>query len=147
MADPATERPITEPSSAVSELGGLRFDVSFRTLGATLRVDGRVGDGWSEILRFDDFADGPHFHSPADADPIPFDRAAHGEPLAWFIAEIRDHLAERLTHAGYGDLVPTLDLDAISQGADALNQAMIACVPAGFVRVPGVGLQRVATPA
>jgi len=139
---PDTGAPLAESSPTLLEMGGLRFKVSFRTVGATLSVYGRLDEAWVELLRFDDFVDGPHFHSPADADSTPFDRATLGEPLAWYIAEIRDHLAERLALAGYGDLVPTLDLEAISRGASALNEAMIACVPAGFVRVPGVGLQR-----
>jgi hypothetical protein len=124
------------------EFGSLRFDVSFREVGATLRVDGRVGGTWTEMLRFDDFVDAPHFHAPASGEAIPFDRTSLGEPLAWYVAQIRDHLPEWLDKAGFGGLLPTIDIEAISLSADRLTEAMNACVPAGFLRVPGIGLQR-----
>ena len=133
--------------AATIELGGLRFDVCFREVGATLRVDGHVDGTWTEMLRFDDFVDMPHFHAPADGEPIPFDRASHGEPLAWYVAQIRDHLPEWLEKAGFGDVLPTIDVETVSLNADRLTEAMNACVPAGFLRVPGIGLQRSATSA
>jgi len=130
-------------SSELVELGGLRFDVSFRApAGATLRVEGRVGDGWHEVLRFDDFVDIPHFHAPADGDAIMFDRAAHGDPMEWYIAQIREHLPQWLTDSGYAEVIPTIDLEAVAAGAGRVRDAMVSCVPAGFTRVPGVGLQR-----
>jgi hypothetical protein len=124
------------------EFGGLRFEVSFRDVGATLRVDGRVGDGWTEMLRFDDFVDSPHFHAPASGDSIAFDRTAHGEPLAWYVEQIQEHLPEWLERSGFADVLTTIDVDEVSRNAPRLTEAMQACVPEGFVRVPGVGLQR-----
>jgi hypothetical protein len=128
--------------STTLEFGGLRFNVSFRDAGATLRVDGLVDGAWTEMLRFDDFVDMPHFHAPADGDPIPFDRATLGEPLAWYVAQIRDHLPEWLEKAGFGEVLPSIDVEMISLSSERLIEAMNACVPAGFLRVPGVGLQR-----
>ena len=124
------------------EFGGLRFGVSFRGPGATLRVNGNVDGEWTELLRFDDFVEAPHYHVPASGDQINFDRDALGEPLAWYIAQIRDNLGELLTTAGYGQVVPSLDLAAVSDHADEIRKAMEDCVPSGFVRVPGVGLQK-----
>jgi hypothetical protein len=129
------------------EFGGLRFDVSFREVGATLRVDGCIKDKWTEMLRFDDFVDTPHFHAPADGEAIIFDRASLGEPLEWYVAQIRDHLPEWLEKAGFDDVLPTIDLEAVSLNADRLTEAMTACVPTGFLRVPGIGLQRSEAPA
>jgi hypothetical protein len=127
------------------EFGGLRFDVSFTgEFGATLRVYGQVGDEWTEMLRFDDFVDGPHYHAPASAHQINFDRAL-GVPLEWYIAQIRDDLPAWLTRSGFADVVPSLDLEAVAANVDKVEEAMSACVPPGFTRVPGVGLQRVAT--
>ena len=128
-------------NAEVLEFGGLRFEVSFRDIGATLRVDGRVDGTWTELLRFDDFVEMPHFHAPADADATLFDRAL-GEPLAWYVAQIRDHLSEWLERSGFGEVLETIDLDAIAANSDRLTEAMTACVPAGFVRIPGVGLSR-----
>ena len=132
----------------VLEFGGLRFDVAFRAIGgATLRVDGKVADEWKELLRFDDFIDVPHYHAPADAEPINFDRATLGEPLAWYITQIRDHLPEWLEKSGFADVVPTVDMNEVVRNIDKVEKAMRDCVPEGFERVPGVGLQRVSASA
>src|SRR5579862_3236083 len=126
------------------EFGGLRFEVAFRgNAGATLRVDGRVDGEWKEMLRFDDFVDLPHYHAPADAQQINFDRAANGEPLAWYMSQIRDHLPGWLTRAGFAEVIPTLDMTAVLANLPKVSHAMETCIPEGFVRVPGVGLQRV----
>src|SRR5271165_6320476 len=79
----------------VVECGGLRFDATFRApAGATLRVFGDVDGHDVELLRFDDFIEGPHYHIPAAGDPIAFDQAALGEPLTWLVPQLSDHLAE-----------------------------------------------------
>jgi hypothetical protein len=142
------KEPLPEAMRAVNqqilEFGGLRFDVAFRAAaGATLRVDGRVDNEWKELLRFDDFIDKPHYHAPADAEQIDFDRATYGEPLAWYISQIRDHLPELLTDSGFASVVAAIDMDEIARNIDKVDKAMRDCVPEGFERVPGVGLQRV----
>jgi hypothetical protein len=127
------------------EFGGLRFEVSFTgDFGATMRVDGRAGGEWTEMLRFDDFVDGPHYHAPASGPQTNFDRAL-GEPLEWWLAQIRDDLPAWLTRSGFADVLPTIDLAAVADNVDRLRQAMSACLPPGFTRVPGVGLQRTAS--
>jgi len=129
------------------DFGGLRFDVYFTgTFGATMRLSGRLDGEWKELLRFDDFVDAPHYHAPADDHQTNYDRQ-HGDPLEWYIAQIRDHLAEWLTNAGYAEVLDTIYLDAVSAHVDELRDAMHDCVPEGFIRVPGVGLQRVESPA
>jgi hypothetical protein len=125
------------------EFGGLRFDVYFtRDNGPTTRVLGSDDGQWIEMLRFDDFVGNPHYHAPASGDPIPFDRSL-GEPLAWYVTQIREHLGEWLPKLGFEEVLARLDLQAISQNSDKIDEAMRACVPEGFVRVPGVGLARV----
>ena len=131
-----------EPRSEQFSFGGLRFDVSFRTRGATLRVEGHVGGEWMELLRFDDFVDTPHYHVPATGASIDFDRA-NGDPLEWYLTQIRDHLADWLITAGFADIVPSVDTAAVTANIGALRDAMHACVPAGFERVLGLGLRRV----
>jgi hypothetical protein len=127
------------------EFGGLRFTASFDHRGATLCVFGLVEGQWTEMLRFDDFVDEPHFHAPSPpaGKQIPFDRATLGEPLAWFVMQIRDHLADWIERAGYPGVLDSIDLDEISRNVDRLTDAMVACVPEGFTRVPGIGVQRV----
>jgi hypothetical protein len=128
-------------AAQIYEFGGLRFDVSYRGRGATLRVFGNVDSKWTEMLRFDDFIENPHFHAPP-ATQFMFDRSL-GEPLAWYVAQIRDHLEEWLVRAGFGSLIATIDFDEVARSAHELEEAMTACVPEGCARVPGVGLQRV----
>jgi hypothetical protein len=142
MADTEYEPP---PALEPTELdaGGLHFAASFRgDSGATLRVSGRVAGAEREILRFDDFIDGPHYHVPADGPSIAFDRAALGEPLDWIVAQLRDHLEALLTAAGWTELLPAVDVPAVTGSAAGIRRLMENCVPEGYVRVPGVGLQR-----
>lgn len=126
------------------EIGGLQFATSFRGAGATLRVYGDVDGRRTELLRFDDFIESPHYHVPAAADPIPLDRSQIGEPLAWYIGQLREHLGDMLVAGGYGELLDRVDLAAVTAEAGRIEQAMIDVVPDdGYIREPGVGLQRV----
>jgi hypothetical protein len=124
------------------DVGGLLFTASFRGAGATLRVYGPAGGRLTELLRFDDFVNAPHYHVPADDPPISFDVAQLGEPLAWFVAQIRDHLGDMLATAGFGDVLAVVDLRAVADNAEKIRKMMVDCVPAGYVRGPGVGLRR-----
>lgn len=124
------------------DVGGLLFTASFRSAGATLRVYGPAGGRETELLRFDDFIDGPHYHVPADGPQISFDEGRLGEPLAWFVSQVRDNLAEMLTTAGFSDVLAVVDTKAVADSAATLRKMMEDCVPAGYVRRPGVGLRR-----
>jgi hypothetical protein len=139
----APQGPVPQ-NETVLDIGGLRFTVSFRgEAGATIRVYGEVDGTSTEMLRFDDFVEDPHYHVPAAAKPYSFDREKLGAPLPWFIGQIRDNLGGLLTDAGFAGVLDSVDLGAVSAGADKVEQAMIDCVPEGFSRVPGVGLQKV----
>jgi hypothetical protein len=125
------------------EYGGLQFEATFRApAGATLRVLGEVEGQNTELLRFDDFVESPHYHVPASGPATLFDQAKLGEPLAWFVAQLRDHLTDLLTEAGYGAILTDLDPAAVADHAGEIRMAVEACTPQGYVRVPGVGLQR-----
>ena len=127
----------------VVDCGGLRFEATFRApAGATLRVFGEIDGCITELLRFDDFIEGPHYHVPADGDPMPFDQELLGEPLTWFVSQLRDHLADLLDEAGFARVLADVDLDAVTMHAEDIRNAMESCVPNGYVRVPGVGLRR-----
>jgi hypothetical protein len=142
MADQQIPLHLQATGHQLVECGGLQFEASFRApAGATLRVFGDVDGEVSELLRFDDFIEDPHYHVPADGDPRPLD-AALGEPLTWFISQLRDHLGELLAEGGFAGILPSVELDAVTDNAEDVRIAMEACVPAGYVRVPGVGLRR-----
>jgi hypothetical protein len=144
MADISSQQSAATGSETTEwDAGGLRFAVSFRApVGATLRVSGPVPGTGKALLRFDDFVDSPHYHAPADGDSINLDRTIVGEPLDWFVCQMRDHLEELLTSAGLAEILPDIDLSAVSDNVERIRAAMIRCVPNGYVRVPGVGLQR-----
>ena len=72
MADEQTSLHPKAPDRQVVDCGGLRFEATFRApAGATLRVFGKVDGDIAELLRFDDFIEGPHYHIPAAGDPTP----------------------------------------------------------------------------
>jgi hypothetical protein len=126
----------------VVECGGLRFEAMFRApAGATLRVSGEVDGQVTDLVRFDDFIEAPHYHVPASGPAISFDRTELGEPLAWYVSQLRDHLAELLTQAGFARLVPHVDFREVTKHADDITRAMNECVPEGYERVPGIGLR------
>jgi hypothetical protein len=147
MADIRSEQSAATSSDTTEwDAGGLRFEVSFRApVGATLRVSGPVPGAGKALLRFDDFVDSPHYHAPAEGESISLDRTVIGEPLDWFVRQMRDHLEALLTAAGFAEILPEIDLGAVSASVEQIRATMIRCVPDGYVRVPGVGLQRVDT--
>ncbi|MBO0693376.1 MAG: hypothetical protein J2P58_10810 [Acidimicrobiaceae bacterium] len=145
MSQPASETKVSQdPGATEWEVGGLHLSVAFRRAdGATLRVFGRTAGGWKEMLRFDDFIDTPHYHVSIDRPIIPVDRATLGDPMEFFVSQVRDHIGELLVEAGFADVAAKADLRAVAADADRIRRQMIDCVPEGYERVPGVGLQRV----
>jgi hypothetical protein len=124
------------------DCGGLRFEATFRApAGATLRVLGDVEGQQTELLRFDDFIDGPHYHVPASGPAIQFDQERLGEPLAWYVLQLRDHLTDLITETGFAPVLADVDPVAVTDHAEDIRKAMEACVPGGYERVPGVGLR------
>lgn len=142
-AESATPKVSQDEGATEWEVGGLHLSVAFRHEdGATLRVFGRRPEGWKEILRFDDFIEGPHYHVAVDRPIIPVDRATLGDPMEFYVAQMRDHVGELLTDAGFSDVADAADLEAVRADAGHIRQELIDCVPDGYERVPGVGLQR-----
>ena len=138
---PAGQVPAEAETETVLEFGGLRFGVSLREPGATFRVSGPVGDEWTEMLRFDDFVDEPHFHVPSSGPAIKFDRTL-GDPLTWYVDQGARPLggmarASRVHDSAF-ERRPRRDLEEPGK----LSRPLEACVPDGCTRVPGTGLQR-----
>jgi hypothetical protein len=142
MTDSIPHQDSSDERPTELDVGGLRFEASFRApAGATLRAFGPTALGQEEVLRLDDFVDAPHYHL-GDGPPIAFDRAALGDPLDWFMTQLTDHLGEMLTSAGFAEVLAAVDLRAVANNADSIRKIMVDCVPAGYVRSPGIGLQR-----
>jgi hypothetical protein len=105
-------------------------------------VSGPVAGRQVELLRFDDFVEQPHYHVPAAGDAIMLDTSKDGAALDFYLEQIRDHLGELLVRGGFEDIVPAVDLEAVSANIDQVRHAMTDVVPDGYTRVPGVGLRR-----
>ena len=147
MSDQTTEqRRPSEPSGTAFDCGGLRFEASFRApSGATLRVSADVGGQPTELLRFDDFIDGPHYHLPGAGPSIAFDRDEIGRTAGLdrrTVARSSGIASDR--RPGSPRLLAEVDEPAITANAERIRKAMEDCVPEGYVRVPGVGLQHAA---
>jgi hypothetical protein len=141
MAEAVPALDVSEPVEV--DLGGLRFSATFRApAGATLRVSLLLTGRWLELLRFDDFVEQAHYHVLAAGDATLVDAATDGVALDFYLDQIGQHLAELLARGGFEEIVPAIDVDAVSNNIDQVRQAMIDVVPDGYTRVPGVGLRR-----
>lgn len=84
-------------------LGPLRFTVEHRQVGPdggpSLRV--HDGDGGRELLRFDCFAQGPHWHADPDGRDVISKIESDTGPVDWLLAELRRDLAGYLACAGF----------------------------------------------
>ena len=123
--------------------GGLRLEVYYtKNFGASVRVFGENNEVWEEVLRFDDFVGGPHYHAPA-SDPIQIDLdvTKTGEPREFFMDCLAHRLPSLLPEIGYQAVLETLDLDEIRRHLDVVRAAMDAVLVDGFYRVPGTSLQ------
>ena len=90
------------------ELEGLRVSVRRREVGPdgghTLEVSGPVAGERAELLRFDLFRLGPHYHVPAsNPDQVDLD-PADGDPLEFALDCLRDRLASLLAEAAFPEL-------------------------------------------
>jgi hypothetical protein len=65
-----------------------------------------------------------------------------GDPLDWYVGQLKDHLEEMLTDGGFRNVLSVVDLGAVTEQVGDIRQMMVDCVPTGYVRTPGVGLQR-----
>src|SRR5262245_34225484 len=104
------------------EQGGVRVGVRRRELGVdggyTLEVSGSIGGERAELLRFDLFRRGPHYHVPAsNPEPIDLDPARDGDPLEFALACLRERLAPLLAQAGFPE---------IARAVEALPRAALA---------------------
>jgi hypothetical protein len=125
------------------QFGGVRFETYYtRYFGTSTRLFGKVEGEWVEMLRFDDFVDVPHYHAPADDDnAIMVDAAEIGEPMPFFLDLIENKLPERLPQIGFGDVLPSIDLDRVKANIDLVRHAMNSVLPEGFSRVSGQTLR------
>jgi hypothetical protein len=125
------------------QFGGLRFEIYYtKAFGASTRLFGKVGGDWEELLRFDDFVGIPHYHQPASDDKaIMVAKEEHPEAMEFYLNIIANELPERLTAAGYADVLPSIDQGRVRANIELVRHAMSSVLPEGFYRVPGDFLQ------
>jgi hypothetical protein len=92
--------------------------------GVSIHVYG--GDG-REYLRFDCFAEDPHYHYILPDETfqrvVPFDAIANGDPLTWTMGCLRNRLEPMLREAGDGKSAERLDAAAVRSALDQVERA------------------------
>ena len=149
---------IGQTEIAIVALGGLEFEVSAREIvdipklpddgGVTIGVYGDASGERAQVLRFDCFRRGPHYHMPPSAPgQIELDGAQVGDGLEWAYACIRDELPAMIDKAGYAELARRVDAAALRSGWERVREAVQRCValplefkendPAAMAQAPG----------
>jgi hypothetical protein len=122
---------------------------TFDDRGVSIHVYGDDGAGPLEFLRFDCFAEDPHYHYVSWKDRtnemLHLDPVADGDPLAWALERIRTRLPQMLERAGAAHVAARLDPrrleDALPRVAEAAYRARYhhddAAVLRDALRAPG----------
>ncbi len=122
-------------------LGGLTFDIKHRIViingeedhGASIDVLAPIEGKETEVLSFDCFKKGPHYHAPGSAKPVSLDPKSVGDGLDWTMGIFREHLPEMLSVAGYMDFAKTIDRELFATRWAAIKQAVLETAPAAYV--------------
>ena len=125
----------TDTTHKTVGLGGLRFEVTHRSLGEdggpTIAVYGGVDGKDVQVLRFDCFRKDPHYHMPPGSkDSLHLDPASVGDGLEWSLTQIKEHVPEMLATAGFFDLSKSVDRDALRSGWTQVKDAVAETAPA-----------------
>jgi hypothetical protein len=95
--------------------------------GVSLHVCGVERGARSEYLRFDCFAEDPHYHYVSWRDRtnhmLHLDPVAEGDPLAWALERIRHRLKEMLARAGAGELAARIESGAVERLLPRVSEA------------------------
>jgi len=122
----------------LAELEARSPDGGFTDEGVSLHVWGT--DDGHEYVRFDVFADEPHYHYVHNTgaggetvnNVIDFDRIALGDMLPWVLGCLRTRVAPMLVEAGGAHLVDALDaarIDAVLREVEAMAERARATRP------------------
>jgi hypothetical protein len=95
--------------------------------GVSLHVCGEQDGESREFLRFDCFAEDPHYHYVSWRDRsnemIHLDPHADGDPLSWALDRIRTRLPQMLARAGAADVAARVDAAAIEGALPRVYEA------------------------
>jgi hypothetical protein len=95
--------------------------------GVSLHVCGQQDGEWREFLRFDCFAEDPHYHYVSwrakANEMIHLDPVADGDPLHWALERIRTRLPQMLARAGAADVAARVDVAALEEALPRVTEA------------------------
>ncbi len=120
---------IMDKGEAVIEAGAVDIAMSYRDdipgdAGLCIQIYAKVSDQDTELLRFDCFANAPHYHYGPEAEDerLMFDQTAGGDPLSWVLGCFeRGRLPEMITRAGYKDIAGALDAAVVERGLEGVG--------------------------
>jgi hypothetical protein len=152
---------IGQSQIAIVSLGGLEFEVSAREIvdipklpddgGITIGVYAQDGSERAQVLRFDCFRRGPHYHMPPSAPgQLELDAAQVGDGLEWTYGCIRSELPAMIEQAGFVEVAKRVDAAALREGWTRVRDAAQRCAgqPLDFKEYdPAVMAQAQAAPA
>jgi hypothetical protein len=125
-------RRLTDAVAAAAQLEAASGAERGQTLGlddrgVALHVCAQQDGEWREFLRFDCFAEDPHYHYVSwrarANEMIHLDPVADGDPLVWALERIRARLPQMLERAGAAELAARIDLAALEAALPRVTQA------------------------
>ena len=119
----------------IFEMGNIRFGLEFRHLsvgqGLAIHVLGDVAGQEIELLAFDCFDTGPHYHyGPRNKNiRLYWDQTIVPDTLRWTLDQFKQHkLPHMLDKAGYPGIVQELDMDLIDATLPKIESAAMEMV-------------------
>ncbi len=117
-----------EKGSGVIEAGAVEFAFQYRNDipgddGLCIQVYAQVAGKDTELLRFDCFANAPHYHYGPEAEDerLMLDVTSEGDPLAWTLERFElGRLEAMIRRAGYASVADGLDADLVESALPAV---------------------------
>ena len=107
--------------------GPIRFGLEYRDLmsdqGLCIHALGDVDGNEVEVLRFDCFDHGPHYHYGPEGrgERLTLDQTTEGDPLEWTLKMLRERLPEMVRRAGYDGLAARIEAGALGPTLEELE--------------------------
>jgi hypothetical protein len=128
-------------------VGGLRFNVRYSKTntdrGPSLRIYGDVEGKPVQLLRFDCFEQGPHFHYDPEGknNQLRMDKTKVSDPIAWSMDYLRGNVTSLVRLAGYGELADQLDEGVLTAALPTVEKALRDSIPAHTPGMEASGLR------
>ena len=113
-------------------IGGVTFRIEYRKAdddyGPAIRVFGLVEGQELQLLRFDCFANDPHYHYDLEGENRVFhlDRLTMGCPVEFSLRQIRENLQAMIAGAGFPELAAGVRSDEMAARVEEIRAAIEA---------------------